>query len=89
MQEFYTCIQTINGGEEFYCSIQPHASSSKDLFECIDAQQNKKNLLCKRGCKPAKPPDSGTTAIVYVVFGIKGIDKNSVDLRHVLKETQV
>ena len=45
--------------------------------------------LCKQSCKAAKKPTDGRTALVYLVFGIKGIDTRSIDRRHVLEDKKV
>lgn len=71
------------GWEGNYCGIQRHVSSRDELVRCA-------SLLCPRNtCKPVEAPSNEATALVYLVFGIEGIDKTSVDLRHVLKETEV
>ena len=97
MTEYYTCIKPVPGQEvadqdASYCGIQPLVQSPQDLVRCIFTRDTKPTTppLCRKNeCKPVKAPPNEATALVYVVFGVKGIDKTSVDLRHVLKETQV
>lgn len=78
----------VPGREGLYCGIQPQVSSPNELFRC-HIISNLPPLCAKGSCVPASPPPNDATALVYLVFGIKGIDKTSVDLRHVLKESQV
>ena len=97
MTEYYTCIKPVPGQEvadqgASYCGIQPLVQSPQDLVRCIFTRDTKPTTppLCRKNeCKPVKAPPNEATALVYVVFGVKGIDKTSVDLRHVLTETQV
>ncbi|XP_028393656.1 LOW QUALITY PROTEIN: protein dispatched homolog 3-like [Dendronephthya gigantea] len=79
--EYYTCIQE-DGWDGKYCGIQRHISSRSELVRCATS------LCPPNACKPVKAPSNKATALVYLVFGIEGVDKTSVDLRHVLKQTE-
>ena len=85
MVEYYSCIKTSLEGS--YCSIKPEVSSPSDFKRCIEV----KGSICDgpHQCVPATAQPNQATALVYLVFGIKGLDKSSVDLRHVLKQTEV
>lgn len=87
MTEYYDCITLDDGVTQRYCGIQQHVSSREELLPCV---MRKDEVLCHaHECAPVQAPPSTATALVYVVFGVKGIDKTSVDLRHVLRETEV
>ena len=87
MTEYYSCI-TRKGREGLYCGLQSHITSEEELVEC--ELVTRPPPLCPKGtCVPAEAPPNEATALVYLVFGVKKIDKTSVDLRHVLKDTQV
>ena len=84
--EYYSCIKTpfLEGS---CCSIKPQVSSVSDLKRCIEVKPS----ICDGPdkCVPVTAQPNQATALVYLVFGIKGLDKSSVDLRHVLKQTEV
>jgi hypothetical protein len=90
MTEYYSCIKR-TGRKGLYCSLQSQITSEEDLVKCVEEEEDpvQPTLCPKDKCTPAKAPPNEATAVVYLVFGIKRIDKTSVDLRHVLKETQV
>ena len=82
--EHYSCIKL---GEKSgtYCGTQRHA---KKLEKCI-IPSTTASPLCSTGCKAVAPPPDETFAFVYIVFGIKRIDKSSIDRRHVLENNEV